>query len=201
MKKHSAVVEAQLQARQSETEELAIVLRDKAQLVVHLQERVRVEELAELPCVLAGHAPGGMSVAQWAEGLATALPGSQAASFREWMAGCQVAATRPTAGEISDLKDELWRRMNQASTVCGMASDCGASTGQPSAGGSATSSTPTLAQSSTPCLGSHDDAKGKVKGAEGKDGQHTKGHGPSATQPFRSARVEGEPLSGSSRDA
>ena len=200
MKKHSAVVEgvqsftAQLQARLSESEELAIALRDKAQLVVQLQERVRVEELAELPYVLLGHAPGGMSVAQWAEGLATALPDSQAASLWDWMAGCQVAATRHTAGEISDLEDdELWRRMNQASTVCGVVSDCGASTAQPSAGGSAASSTPTLAVSSTPSLGSHDDAKGKVKGAEGKDGQHTKGYGPLATQPFRSARVEGEP--------
>ena len=77
------------------------------------------------------------------------------------MAGCQVAATRPT-GEISDVEDdELWRRMNQASTVCGVVSDCGASTGQPSAGGSAESSTPTLAQSSAPSLGSHDDAKGE----------------------------------------
>ena len=80
--------------------------------------------------------------------------------------------------------------MNQASTVCGVVSDCGASTGQPSAGGSAEASTPTLAQSSTPSLGSHDDAKGKMKGA----GQHTKGYGPSAMQPFRSARVEGEPF-------
>ena len=42
-------------------------------------------------------------------------------------------------------------------------------------------------------LGSHDDAKGKVKGAEGKDGQHTKRYGPLATQPFHSARVESEP--------
>ena len=45
-----------------------IALRDKAQLVVQLQERVRMEELAELPYVLPGHAPGGMSAAQWAEG-------------------------------------------------------------------------------------------------------------------------------------
>ena len=59
--------------------------------------------------------------------------------------------------------------------------------------GSAEFSTPTLAQSSTPSLGSHDDAKVKVKGAEGKDGQRTKGYGPLATQLFRSARVEGEP--------
>ena len=130
------------------------------------------------------HPPGGMSAAQWAEELATALPRSQAASFRDWMAGCQVAATRPTAGEISDLEDdELWRRMNQ-----------------PSAGGSAKSSTPKprrskgkVARSSTPTLGSHDDAKGKVKGAEGKERQHTKGYGLLATQPFRSARMEGEP--------
>ena len=87
MKVHTAVVEgvqslkAQLQARQSE--EPAIALRDKAQLVVQVQERVRVEELAELPYVLPRHAPGGMSVAQWAEG----LEGSQAASFRiGWLA-------------------------------------------------------------------------------------------------------------------
>ena len=121
MKKHSVVVEgvqsltAQLQARQSESEELAIALRDKAQLVVQLQERVRVEELAEVPYVPLGHTPGGMSAAQWAEGLTTALPGSQAASIRDWMGGCQVAATRTTAREISDSEDdELWRRMNQA---------------------------------------------------------------------------------------
>ena len=58
MKKHSAAMEgvqslaAQLQAKQSVSEELAIGLRDKAQLVLQLQERMRVEELAELPCVL-----------------------------------------------------------------------------------------------------------------------------------------------------
>ena len=199
MKKHSPAVEgvqilaAQLQARQTKLEELAIALRDKAHLVEQLQERVRVEELAELPsapgCVL-----GGMSALQWAEGLAVALAGSQATSFRDWMAGCQLATTRSSIEEVSDLDDdELWRRMNQVSTVCGVVSVCGASTGQPSVGGSAQSSTPTRAQSSTPTQGSHDDAKGKVKGAEGKDGQHTKGYGPLATQPFRSARAEGEP--------
>ena len=48
-------------------------------------------------------------------------------------------------------------------------------------------------QSATPTQGSHDEAKGKVKGAEGKDGQLMKVYGPLATQPFRSARAEGEP--------
>ena len=81
----------------------------------------------------AGSCPHGMSAAQWAEGLATALPGSQAA-FNQGLDGW-LSGTRPTAGEISDSDDdELWRRMNQASTVCGV-SGCGASTGQPLPGG------------------------------------------------------------------
>ena len=134
MKKHAAIADgvqssvAQLQSKQAELAELANALRDKVQLVAQLQERVRAEELAEVPSIHIGNAPGSMSAAQWAEGLATALKGSHAASFRNWLAGCQATATRPTVEEISDLEDEeLWRRMNQASTVCGNASDCGAS--------------------------------------------------------------------------
>ena len=183
MKKHSAVVEgvqsltAQLQARQSESEELAIALRDKAQLVVQLQERVRVEELAELPLPCRVSCPrrhvcgavGGRGWQQRCQALRRRHSGIGWLAVRS-----QPRDPQPERSPISDLDDdELWRRMNQASTVCGVVSDCGASTGQPSAGGSAESSTPTLAQSSTPSLGSHDDAKGKVKGAEGKDGQHT----------------------------
>ena len=189
--------------RSRELAELANALRDKVQLVAQLQERVRAEELAEVPSIHIGNAPGGMSAAQWAEGLATALAGSQAASFRNWLAGCQAAATSPTGEEISDLENEkLWRWRNQASTVCGNVSDCGASTGQPSLGGSAQSSTPTRAQPSTPSQESSFEAKEQAKGKEGKegkdgkdgkDGQQTKEYGPLATQPFRSARVEVEP--------
>ena len=59
--------------------------------------------LRELPSALPGHVPVAMSAGHWAEGLAAALAGSQAASFRDWMAGSQLAATRPSIEEVSDL--------------------------------------------------------------------------------------------------
>ena len=207
MKKHSPAVEgvqilaAQLQARQTELEELAIALRDKAHLVEQLQERVRVEELAELPSALPGCVLGGMSALQWAEGLTAALAGSQATSFRDWMAGCQLATTRSSIEDVSDLDDdELWRRMNQVSTVCGVVSVCGASTGQPSVGGSAQSSTPTRAQSS------HTDAR-KPRRRE-REGEGCRGQRRAAHEGLRSVSDAAFPLCpcrgraspGSSRD-
>ena len=88
MKKHAAVADgvqslvAQTQAKQAELAELANALRDKVHLVAQLQERVRAEELAAVPPIHIGSVSGSMSAAQWAEGLATALAGSQAASRR-----------------------------------------------------------------------------------------------------------------------
>ena len=73
MKKHTAVEDgvrslaAQLQAKQTELEELANALREQSWWRSCIK-RVRAEELAEVTSIPTGNAPGGMSA-----GLATAL--------------------------------------------------------------------------------------------------------------------------------
>ena len=130
MKKHTAVAEgvqslaAQLQAKQTELEELAKALRDKAQVVAQLEKTVRAEELAEVPSIPTGNAPGGMSAAQWAVGYSAWQVLRQRYSETGWL---DVKSQQRDPQSKRSLEDQdSWRRMNQAPTVCGHVSDCGA---------------------------------------------------------------------------